>query len=441
MYHHSGCLGGAIWSGIDDIFHMPDGRIIGYGPWGTIDAWRRAKPEYYGMKKAYSPIVITRVRYPEDGRDTLTLSVENRYDFTNMEEIMIDCDIDGKLSVIKAGIRAHGSGDIRVPVVAGTRCVRLSFVDPRGFVADSEQIVLRQPAVAAGAHVALSVAEGDAAIGVRQGDVQFMISKLTGVIVSAKQGDRELMSQGPVFAVVPMNSEDGGKPNVAGETYQNNIYPLKDYPLYTLFGDSLVIRQAGDSVRISMNAIYHDGSKGRIAYCFYSDATVAVEYAVQYRGADSLPRQYGLLMQMPVAFDELRWRRKGDFSIYPGEDIGRTEGSAFLHARHLAGVEEWGVVPKGYWRDDTNDLGSNDFRSTKRNIYESLLTDEAGHGIRIVSDGTQSVRTWLQDGRVQLLVADYSNNGSEPFYGSPHSYGRINIKDKQLKGRIVFRLQ
>lgn len=29
IYKHKGNLGGAIWSGIDDVFHMPDGRIVG----------------------------------------------------------------------------------------------------------------------------------------------------------------------------------------------------------------------------------------------------------------------------------------------------------------------------------------------------------------------------------------------------------------------------
>ena len=35
MYQHDGCLGGAIWAGIDEVFCLPNGKFIGYGMWGS----------------------------------------------------------------------------------------------------------------------------------------------------------------------------------------------------------------------------------------------------------------------------------------------------------------------------------------------------------------------------------------------------------------------
>jgi hypothetical protein len=58
VYLYPACLGGAIWSGIDDIFHISESKICGYGPWGPVDGWRREKPEYTGMKNSYTPVKI-----------------------------------------------------------------------------------------------------------------------------------------------------------------------------------------------------------------------------------------------------------------------------------------------------------------------------------------------------------------------------------------------
>ena len=116
-------------------------------------------------------------------------------------------------------------------------------------------------------------------------------------------------------------------------------------------------------------------------------------------------------------------------------------GTTLLNAKHVNGVEEWGVVPKGNWKDDANDLGSNDFRSTKRNIYEATLSDKENNKVEIISNGTQAARSWLQDQKIQLLVADYNNNGSERFYTSPFNDGRINIKNRILKGKMIFSIQ
>lgn len=440
VYHHNACLGGAIWSGIDDIFHMPDGRIIGYGPWGTIDAWRRKKPEYFGMKKAYSPVVITNIDYPTSEKKVLSLSVENRYDFTNLSAINIKYNIDGDDKNISVNIAPHNSGTMNIPVAANAKEVLISFIDPRGFTANEEKIILKKDTPANATNVKLSLEENDQAYKVKQGDVTYLINKLTGVILSVKKNDKLIMSRGPVFGVVAMNSEDGGKPNLAGETYQNNIYALKDYSLITLFARNIKVLKNADAVRISMGIVYHDGSAGKQSYVFAKDGTVTTEYEVQYKGDDTLPRQYGMMMQLPTTFDELSWKRKGDFSIYPAKDIGRTEGTAMLSAKHLCEAEQWDVVPKHDWKDDANDLGSNDFRSTKKNIYNAELSDKENNGVEIISDGAQSSRSWLQDEHIQFLVADYNNNGSEPFYTSPFTKGRIKIKDKMLKGKCVFRI-
>jgi hypothetical protein len=110
---------------------------------------------------------------------------------------------------------------------------------------------------------------------------------------------------------------------------------------------------------------------------------------------------------------------------------------AQLNAIQTSGVEPWRKKPLNLWKDDANELGSNDFRSTKRNILWASLTNKDGTKVTVLSDGRQASRTWLQEDLVHWLIADYSNNGSEPFYGTPHSNGRISTRDNILKGEIT----
>jgi len=49
------------------------------------------------------------------------------------------------------------------------------------------------------------------------------------------------------------------------------------------------------------------------------------------------------------------------------------------------------------------------------NISEAALADGAEKVI-VVSDGCQSVRCWLENGKTNMLVASYSNMGSEGFF-------------------------
>ncbi|MBB6501958.1 glycoside hydrolase family 2 protein [Pedobacter cryoconitis] len=441
MYNHQGCLGGAIWSGIDDTFHMPDGRIVGYGPWGPVDGWRRPKPEYWGMKKAYSPVVLKNKDKLMLTDRQLRLEIENRYDFISLKDIVIDCKVDGVKLKVGTAINPHSSGYLTIPVDKNSREVELTFKDPRGFIVDEERITLRDAVNAAVNYPSnLSFTQNDAAYVIQDGDITYTLSKLTGIITSVKKGGDLILSQGPVFCVVPMNSEDGGKPNVAGDTYQNNIYPLKNYPLYTLFAKEVKAVQTDTALIFSVQATYTD-AEGMIKYFFLKKGLVKVNYSIHYKGTDDKPRQYGLLLELPPVYDLLDWKRKGDFTAYAPADIARTEGQARLNARWLPAVEEIGKEPSKDWKDDANALGSNDFRSTKEQIFSVALTTGNGSGIEVLSDGKQASRSWLQDQHIQLLIADYNNSGSEPFYGTPFTENRINIKNKELKGSLSFRIK
>ena len=441
IYYHDACLGGALWSGIDDIFHLADGRILGYGPWGPLDGWRRTKPEYTAMKKAYMPVRILKEEYSEKEKG-LVVEVENRYDFTHLKDVKIEFGSESSMRTVKADIAPRSKGKLVLPGVSGY----LKITDPRGFVCVEEMLNSSPSTAEITPHptVPVQTDETDDVLRIRYSGnttTEYTISKTTGLITQATINGKTVLRQGPVFCIVPMNSDDGGKPNVAGETYHNNIYPLKNYPFYTLFAKAFQYqRTASDDVMLHIAASYHGGAEGHIAYIFNTEGKVIVTYEITLT-ADVNPRQYGLLFQVDKNMETLAWERIGEFSHYPDNDIARISGETRLNVRPLYEVEAWCEIPAGDWKDDANYSGSVDFRSTKAQIRNASLTDVSGNSIRIDSDGTQALRAWLQDGCIQLLVADYNNNGAEPFYTSPFTANRTKAKKNDvLRGKVVFEI-
>lgn len=138
MYYSQGVLGGAIWAGIDDTFFLPGERAVGYGTWGPIDGWRREKPEYWGMKKAFSPVRIKQKgNISADG--IVRFHVENRHNFSNLSECTIEWKAAGKSGKVATDIapRSEGEIEIRLPEnLNNTEILELAVTGVRGFIVD-----------------------------------------------------------------------------------------------------------------------------------------------------------------------------------------------------------------------------------------------------------------------------------------------------------------
>ncbi len=445
MYYHPACLGGAIWSGIDDVFHLPGGQITGYGPWGPIDGWRREKPEYTALKKAYTPFRILHSEWKKEG---LVLTVENRYNFIGFDKVVIEAGHrNGVMNRIPSSLPARSKGKILIPLKEDARQdVYLKVTGPDGLVCQEELFTVAEETPAARPAATLTVEDGKELLTIRSAagtDVQTVLfNKTTGLLSQAFAGTDVLLEQGPLFLLVPMNDDDGGKPNVAGETYQNLIFPLKDYPHLTLFATDFRHQTTAEgNVCVEVEASYVNGDQGKISYLFTTDRKIEVAYEMKMASEEIRPRQYGMLLRLPRQMEHLQWKRKGDFTVYPADDIARTEGKATLNAQPLYEPEAWRKQPSHPWKDDANILGSTDFRSTKTQLLRGSLTNGQGRGITVHGNGTQAWRSWLQDGCIHLMIADYSNTGSEPFYGTPFTRGRISLKkDDVIRGKMTFEL-
>lgn len=162
---------------------------------------------------------------------------------------------------------------------------------------------------------------------------------------------------------------------------------------------------------------YYDEAWGYTTYEFSADKNINIEYHYTVN-KDINPRQWGLVVSLANDFNTIKWKRKGLWNYYPDAHIGRLVGTANAFSiAPISGPAGPVQKPAWSWSQDRNDLGTNDFRSTKMDIFEGSLQN--GKAIlQINSDGSRSMRAWKDGDKTKLLIAGYSNLGDEGFFRS-----------------------
>jgi len=446
VYLHPACLGGAIWSGVDDIFHLSKDKICGYGPWGPIDGWRREKPEYTGMKKSYAPVIITNLQTAKAVNDKIRLDLENRYNFTNLSELKIEARIGNRFFPVQVSLAplSRGSVDIDLSESGKADSLLLIFNDPRGFICQEELIHKGKPAnlSAAAMKVNLKLAEEKDNFVIDTGKLIFKVAKINGTISCFTSKGDEIVSNGGEMMLVPFNDDDGGAPGVAANNYTQDIQPLIYRPDSSFRMVSLICRKKSDgTIHVNLSGIQRNKLEGTQDYIFNTNGTVTIGYdyvALTGFTGKNLLRQFGLLFTLPESFNRLSWERKGLWTTYPDWDINRLKGVADALPVNRKYVETPREIPACDWKDNSNRLGTNDFRSTKDHILYASLKNENGQEIRVQSDGSQNVRAWVDGGPIRLLVAGLNGPGSCRFFTGPRPEFK---KGEHLKGGFTLVFQ
>jgi len=434
MYANPTIAGGAIWAWKDDTFYVPpcvhdqsrfEGSFdpglglwrVGYGDWGLIDGWLRKKPEYWHVKKAYSPLRIQEgepLSMPVDR--VLHIPADNRYNFTNLNELRIECSAKGVKCAASANVppRTSGSIEVSLPQSAGDLCdLTLKFFNTSGELVDAYKLAVGNRSVERKAEAPLSgvaphLEPAPQSILVRASDFYWMVDPKTNMMVAGPLHSPASMVGGPYLAVTPLEIPPFDYPYIGADSFT----VLQPIPM-SWTSSKVQTETEGAEVLIRATGRYEQFNGGYTIRLDNSGGMV-LDYRFEYDGSDMDVREIGILFDIAANRDVLSWKRRSQWSLYPAGHIGRPEGRApaFRNPR------EWppavfGQAPPWPWELDSTDGGTNDFRSTKYNILWASLTDAGGHGVRVESDGRQNVRAWVDHSRIKLLISDFSNGGGQ----------------------------
>jgi len=367
-------VGAAVFSGVDHVH--PEFR------WGLLDAFRRERPEYWHVKKVYSPVAATlRERTAEEALVELT----NGADFRSLADCRVEWETAAERGDVAADVPPGEAGTVTVPT-AGPFTLRV--VDPDGFLVDAYRFEDRAapslpdaPPSGTVSTEGSSVVVGqdawtvDAETGrVSAGAIDCVPTPVVTPLEEGRTGDHQRVDpfEGPVdgWTVSGVAVEDG----------------------------ALTIEGAGDGV------------DARFALTPLADGWVRVAYDLTFT-EDRRPREVGFALDLAGRRPTLSWDRGGYWTTYPDDHVGRESGraAAFPSGERPAGTDR---DPSRPWSRDATPRGSNDFRSCKRNVQRASLVGEDGAGVSLRADGETAVRAAVTDDAVRLFVLGRSLAGS-----------------------------
>jgi beta-galactosidase len=370
------CIGGMVWSGVDDLFAIPHDLDIGEGAWahlpkhdflqqrdlftddnttffrgdgewGVLDSWGRPRAEHWHLAKMHSPIEISDAEFDPDGA-TLTCVVRNGFSHRSLADLSVVLVSDGTETTVAMSAPPGETERLRIDLPRAVDQVDLEFRHPEGWIVDG--YAWTAP------------------------DVLARLAK----------------------AVIARSTPGRWHAELPGFHVQSADRP--DVPLDLPVADP----SRADSASYTMTVPLVGHSWSGVLSVSTANGCTEFGYVCEYLGNEPInAREVGLAFPVPDALTELWWRREGDWSYYPPRHIGRPAGSAPSAARPRDLLR-----PEPLWEDDGNEMGSNDFRSAKRNVHIAGLTD-GENSFSVLSTGKQTARACLHSGKPILHVLDW----------------------------------
>ena len=397
---------------IDDQYSMPGRGIVGDAPWGVVDGWRRRKPEFWITKKLQSPVRMDEKPYRIVGNAGLTevsLPVENQFDFMNLSELKITWSCGSLYGTAIADIPARSNGRLTIHATAlkGSDPLNVAFRDAEGHLIDEFVFPPSKMADDAAFAVSKPLTVHDESI--LAGDVTYITGSGFGLAFEKEHGwlRRCVAGTSPLFLDFPAIH------------VLPTATPLSSSPKQTEWRlDDFYLGKEGQNVRVTQGGHY-DNFKGGYEWTIEPTGKATVHAKFTYTGPDVLAREVGMSFSLPRGCTELSWNSHGEWGAYPSDHIGRTQGTAKAFYGHGTAVP-----PTWPWSEDDSPMGSNDFRSTKRNVTTCRIGYPGGASIDLESDGAHALRACVDTDRVTVSLNDWYGGTNVGWGEWISNYGR-----------------
>ncbi|MCX6972441.1 MAG: hypothetical protein NTV93_20150 [Verrucomicrobia bacterium] len=442
LFSSNGSVGAAIWQYADDMTICPDPtaqsssgavrrfvknqaklpvseklpNIYGTARWGIVDEWRRPKPEFWNVKKAYSPVRLMKTQVPEfEPGKPISLTVQNRFDHTSLDQVTLRVSYNGKTREIPCPpIAPHQQGAIELPAAdwkAGTE-IAVSFLDRSKKLIDDERITLGIPAKPEAPALAgvPQVVEADGRITIQGTEFGIVIDRATGLIQCIQHGTANVPLTGPVphifkleeFQENGINPDIGQVPSIIGKTttYDSPLlgaWKLKDLRIEKK-ASAIGVYVTGQFDSFDVDYIYTIAANGRldIDYQFKNLPPLDTTGKIPNSG-EPLNLEVGIKFQTGDQFDRLHWDKKTYWSSYPEGHLGSGKGSIELFSTNKP---VWAQKPTQPWSKDVWDFYLMGWPAPEG----KLLTYEA-------SAAKQAIRTYTLDDKEAKLALTIHGDG------------------------------
>lgn len=368
----------------------------GSGTDGIVYADRFPQVDYWVTRKVYSPIVI-----PEDkvvvhaGKQTIELTVFNRYDFTNLDRVkgtwvMVRDGRSIKSGNIPVSVPPHGKGKIVIEldvfgdVDVTEHLLKVIFNDPEGrqIYERSVQLVPESGKVDFAKRLdsdltsrpIRTLTPKKRVSRYQVGRFVIHVDQARGKIEMRHADSEALLLEGPMVRVgrAPIMAEYRNYPRYHVKFWENALLTR-----CRVIHSSLPVKSVR-GIKFDMTLSFPSSDRERdresvqvdLRFTVSTKGWVDVAYELTPKNATGNFLDFGLAFRLPGTMTHLTWVGDGPTNSYPGQSEAAERGI-------------WHVKPR-----PVSDPESRMYAGNRAHVDLAAVTDGARHGIGVICDGS-----------------------------------------------------